>query len=61
MRYKLAVRAGLKSPESVLIETIAHILIVDDERAIRSLLAGYLHTNGYQALTAAGGIAMRKY
>ena len=41
-------------------ETIAHILIVDDDRDIRSLLADYLQTNGYQALTADGGVAMRK-
>ena len=41
-------------------ETIAHILIVDDDREIRSLLADYLQTNGYHALTADGGVAMRK-
>ena len=41
-------------------ETIAHILIVDDDREIRSLLADYLSGNGYHALTADGGIAMWK-
>ncbi len=41
-------------------ETIAHILIVDDDREIRSLLADYLQTNGYHALAADGGVAMRK-
>jgi two-component system OmpR family response regulator len=41
-------------------ETIAHILIVDDDRDIRSLLADYLKTNGYHALTADGGVAMRR-
>src|SRR5437016_9323322 len=41
-------------------ETIAHILVVDDDRDIRSLLADYLQTNGYHALTADGGVAMRK-
>lgn len=35
------------------------ILIVDDDRDIRSLLADYLDSNGYTTVTAADGIAMR--
>ncbi len=34
------------------------LLIVDDDRDIRSLLADYLETHGYTALTAADGKAM---
>lgn len=34
------------------------LLIVDDDRDIRSLLADYLETHGYTALTAADGNAM---
>jgi len=36
----------------------SNILIVDDDREIRSLLADYLETNGFQAFTAADGSAM---
>ena len=36
------------------------ILIVDDDRDIRSLLADYLEANGYRALAAADGNAMWK-
>jgi two-component system OmpR family response regulator len=36
------------------------ILIVDDDRDIRSLLADYLEANGYRALAAADGTAMWK-
>jgi len=36
------------------------ILIVDDDRDIRSLLADYLETNGYRALAAADGTGMWK-
>jgi two-component system OmpR family response regulator len=36
------------------------ILIVDDDRDIRSLLADYLETNGYRTLTAENGTAMWK-
>lgn len=36
------------------------ILVVDDDREIRSLLAEYLDDNGFRALTAADGAAMRK-
>jgi two-component system OmpR family response regulator len=41
-------------------ETSSTILIVDDDRDIRSLLADYLETNGYRALAAADGTAMWK-
>ncbi len=40
-------------------EPTAHILIVDDDREIRSLLADYLEANGCKAVTAADGAAMR--
>lgn len=36
-----------------------HILIVDDDREIRELLASYLNKNGMQASTAANGRQMR--
>jgi len=41
-------------------ETLTTILIVDDDREIRSLLADYLENNGYHALTAQDGSAMWK-
>lgn len=41
-------------------ETPAHILVVDDDREISTLLAEYLEKNGYKALTAADGKAMWK-
>lgn len=39
-------------------DTISHILIVDDDREIRSLLADYLSNNGYIAHGAENGSAM---
>lgn len=41
-------------------ENLSTILIVDDDREIRSLLADYLETNGYRTLTAADGTGMWK-
>jgi two-component system OmpR family response regulator len=41
-------------------ETPAHILIVDDDREISSLLAEYLEKNGYRTSTAEDGKVMRK-
>ena len=41
-------------------DTPSTILIVDDDRDIRSLLADYLEANGYRALVAADGTAMWK-
>ncbi|MEZ5447203.1 MAG: response regulator [Gammaproteobacteria bacterium] len=41
-------------------ETDAQILIVDDDREIRTLLAEYLDGNGFRTLTAADGAAMRR-
>jgi two-component system, OmpR family, response regulator len=38
----------------------ARVLIVDDDRDIRTLLAEYLEVHGYAARTAAGGDAMRE-
>jgi two-component system OmpR family response regulator len=38
----------------------AHILVVDDDVEIRSLLADYLRQNGYRTTTVADGVAMRK-
>ncbi|GGC64254.1 response regulator [Undibacterium terreum] len=40
-------------------EKADHILIVDDDREIRELLASYLRKNGIQASTAANGRQMR--
>lgn len=39
-------------------DTPTKILVVDDDRDIRSLLADYLELNGYATLTAADGSAM---
>jgi two-component system OmpR family response regulator len=39
-------------------DTPSTILIVDDDRDIRTLLADYLESNGYRALAAADGSAM---
>ena len=39
-------------------DTPNKILIVDDDREIRSLLADYLDSNGYSTVTAADGYAM---
>jgi two-component system OmpR family response regulator len=44
----------------MLMETPAHILIVDDDREISTLLAEYLEKNGYRTLTAGDGKAMWK-
>jgi two-component system, OmpR family, response regulator len=41
-------------------DTPSTILIVDDDREIRSLLADYLESNGYRTLGAADGNAMWK-
>ena len=41
-------------------ENCPRILIVDDDREIRSLLAEYLDANGFRTLTAADGQAMRR-
>src|SRR5450830_1459029 len=41
-------------------DTPSTVLIVDDDRDIRSLLADYLEANGYRALSAADGTGMWK-
>jgi two-component system OmpR family response regulator len=41
-------------------DTPPTILIVDDDREIRTLLAEYLESNGFRALTAADGAGMRR-
>ncbi|UGQ46760.1 response regulator [Massilia endophytica] len=41
-------------------EPTSSILIVDDDRDIRTLLADYLETNGYRTFAAADGAAMWK-
>lgn len=41
-------------------ETQDHILVVDDDREIRELLASYLEKNGIRATVAANGREMRK-
>jgi len=40
-------------------ETMDHVLVVDDDAEIRSLLCDYLRKNGYQASAVADGKAMR--
>ena len=41
-------------------DTPSTILIVDDDREIRTLLAEYLESNGFRALAAADGAGMRR-
>ena len=41
-------------------DTNSHILVVDDDREIRTLLAEYLDANGFRTLTATNGADMRK-
>jgi len=41
-------------------DTLSHILVVDDDRDIRGLLAEYLDANGFKTLTATNGNEMRK-
>ena len=41
-------------------ETSPHVLVVDDDREIRDLLARFLSTHGYRVTAAADGRAMRK-
>ncbi len=41
-------------------ETAAHILVVDDDHEIRTLLAEYLDANGFRTLMATNGSDMRK-
>ena len=48
------------SGDNAQMDTPSTILIVDDDRDIRSLLADYLESNGYRALAAADGGAMWK-
>ncbi len=40
-------------------ETMDHVLVVDDDVEIRNLLSDYLRKNGYQATAVADGKAMR--
>ena len=37
-----------------------HILVVDDDREIRTLLADYLDSNGFRTFTAGSGVEMHK-
>ena len=41
-------------------ENIPHILVVDDHKDIRDLVAKYLTKNGYRVSTADGGAAMKR-
>ena len=41
-------------------ENPTHILVVDDDREIRTLLAEYLDSNGFRTFTAGNGIEMRR-
>lgn len=43
-----------------IMDTSPQILIVDDDRDIRTLLAEYLEANGFRTLTATNGIEMRQ-
>jgi hypothetical protein len=42
-------------------ERTSHILVVDDHREIRELLAKYLVKNGFRVSTASGGAEMRQH
>lgn len=44
----------------VVMDTLSNILVVDDDREIRSLLAEYLDGNGFRTFTATNGVDMRK-
>jgi two-component system OmpR family response regulator len=44
-----------------IMEKIDHILVVDDDRGIRELIAGYLERNGMQVTTACNGREMHEY
>jgi two-component system OmpR family response regulator len=57
-----ATKERKRDPEigyKVNMEQLDHILIVDDDREIRELLAQYLTKNGFQVSTAANGKQMR--
>jgi two-component system OmpR family response regulator len=41
-------------------ESVPHILVVDDHREIRDLLSRYLANNGFRVTTAEGGEAMKR-
>ena len=41
-------------------ERTPHILVVDDHREIRELLAKYLTRNGFRVSVASGGVDMRQ-
>ena len=43
-----------------MMDSMPHILVVDDHRDIRDLVAKYLTKNGYRVSTADGGAAMKK-
>jgi two-component system OmpR family response regulator len=43
-----------------LMDTQAHILVVDDDNDIRTLLAEYLDANGFHVHTAINGVEMKK-
>src|ERR1700712_3489962 len=55
-------RAGCRSSATnhdPMMETTDHVLIVDDDRGIRELLATYLEKNGMRVSLAANGREMR--
>src|SRR3990167_8933503 len=56
----LQIRPTRKTPKAISagMEAQDHILIVDDDAEIRSLLGDYLQKNGYKASVAADGKAM---
>ena len=57
-RYKINFFRDATAPIMRTMDTPNKILVVDDDRDIRSLLADYLDNNGYSTVTAADGIAM---
>ena len=52
-------RTGRAVPIAIMTES-RHILIVDDDREIRTLLGDYLQKNGYRTTAVADGKAMRR-
>jgi two-component system, OmpR family, response regulator len=59
-RYNGILFSGQRLAIIAHMETPPHILIVDDDREISSLLAEYLQRNGYQTHVAADGKAMAR-
>jgi two-component system OmpR family response regulator len=50
----------LRAPERHAMSDAAHILVVDDDREIRTLLRDYLEKNGFKATAVADGVETRR-